>query len=242
MMDCVLLHGWGVSKTVLQGLEEQLKIFNEITAPCLYEIADDTKDKSLESIAGRIEEKIKTDSIIIAWSLGGLVATYLASISNKIKAIIYIASPPCFINRNNWNNVIEQKAITDLQNNLDKNTESTLNYFAGLIAHGDISVKETNKFIRNNIADKKYKETLSSMLNEMQLIDLRKEFSKINIPVQIILGENDSLINSKIKSEVKKIKPNTQCAIINKCGHAPFISKQQETIKIIDEFINEQFK
>ena len=241
-MDCVLLHGWGTSNKIWQDFEEQLSAFNKITAPCMYEIAEDIKDKSLESIAGRIEEKIKTDSVIVAWSLGGLVATYLAGISNKIKAIIYIASPPCFINNNNWNNVIEEKAITDLQNSLDKNTERTLDYFAGLIAHGDISVKETKKFIRNNIAEKRHKETLSSMLKEMQLIDLRKEFSKINIPVQIILGENDSLINSKIKSEVKKINPNVQCSVINNCGHAPFISKQHETIKIIDEFINEQFK
>ncbi|HIF51183.1 MAG TPA: alpha/beta fold hydrolase [Thiotrichaceae bacterium] len=241
-MDCLLLHGWGTSNKIWQGFEEQLSAFNKITAPCLYEIADDTKDKNLDSIAGRIEERIKTDSIIIAWSLGGLVATYLAGMSNKIKAIIYIASPPCFINKHEWNNVIEEKAIKALQNNLEKNTESALNYFAGLIAHGDMSAKETNKFIRNNTTDKKHKETLFALLNEMRLIDLRKEFSKVKIPVKIILGENDSLINFKIKNDIKKINPNVQCSVINNCGHAPFISKQHETIKIIDEFINEQFK
>lgn len=240
-MDCVLLHGWGISNTIWRGFDEQLNAFNKITAPCLYELAEKTKKKKLASIAERIEEEIKTDSIIVAWSLGGLVATYLAGMSNKIKAIIYIASPPCFINQNDWHNVIEEKAISDLQNNLAKNTVATLNYFAGLIAHGDTSTKDTNKFIRNNLADKKYKEILAVLLNEMRLIDLRKEFSKINMPAQIILGEKDSLINSKIKNDLKKT-PNTQCTVIKNCGHAPFISKQQETIKIIHEFINEHFE
>jgi pimeloyl-ACP methyl ester carboxylesterase len=59
--------------------------------------------------------------------------------------------------------------------------------------------------------------------------------------MQIILAENDSLINSKIEARIKQLNPYIVCEVINKSGHAPFISKQAETIKIINEFINAKF-
>jgi pimeloyl-[acyl-carrier protein] methyl ester esterase len=236
-MECVLLHGWGVTNTVWQSLADQLKGFNKISAPCLYEVASE-EDSTLESIAATLNKKINSNSMIIAWSIGGLIATELASMTDNVKAIVYIASPPCFVNKNGGTNAIDNRGIEDLQDRLSKNTVSTVKYFAGLIAHGDASLKHTNKILRNNLADEKHKETLMSWLKQMQAADQTEKFSQLTLPIQIILAENDSLINSNAESEIKQLNVNVRSAVINNCGHAPFISKAEETIKIIDEFIN----
>ncbi len=165
----------------------------------------------------------------------------MAKLTNKIKAVIFIASTPCFINKKNWPNVIDRSNIGNLQKKLLKNTENTLEYFAGLIAHGDITIKNTNKFLRNNLANKKYKTTLFVWLTQTQETDQRKELTELNIPALLILGENDSLINSKIEGQIKQLNSNIKHEVIKDCGHAPFISKPEETIKIINNFINAKF-
>jgi pimeloyl-[acyl-carrier protein] methyl ester esterase len=237
-MECILLHGWGVSNTVWQNFADQLKGFDKVSMPCLYEVANETEDNKLESAATILSKKINSNSIIVAWSIGGQVATQLASITNKVKAIVYIASPPCFINKDGWLNVMSKKNIEELQNRLSADTVRTLKYFSGLVAHGDVSVKNTNKILRNNLADEKYKTILSLWLKQMIETDQTKQFVDLTVPIQIILAENDSLINSNVESQIKELNVNVRSVVINNCGHAPFISKTEETIKIIDEFIN----
>ena len=236
--ECLLLHGWGTSNMIWQDFADHLKGFNRVSMPCLYQAANEAKDSKLESIAGVISEKIKTDCVVVAWSLGGLVATRLVNLTDKIRAMVFIASPPCFINKEGWSNVIDETSIDDLQNKLSNNTIKTLEYFAGLIAHGDISIIETNKLTRSNLADEKNKNILSSWLIQMQETDQRNDFAAINLPIQIILGENDSFINPEIENQLKQLNPGIESEVIKNCGHAPFISKQKETIKIINEFIN----
>ncbi len=240
-MDCVLLHGWGATNKVWSNFAGSLESFNNVSAPCLYQSARKTKDNKFESIAKVLSEKIDSDAIIIAWSIGGLVATPLAKLTSKIKAVIFIASAPCFVNKNNWSNVIDQESIESLHVSLSKDTKETLNYFAGLIAHGDESVKTTNKVVRSSLADEKHKEVLYSWLVQMQETDQREMFAGLKLPAQFIIGEKDSLIKSKIEKQIKHLNPNIESVVINNCGHAPFLSKQDQTNKIISEFINAKF-
>ena len=240
-MDCILLHGWGASNTIWKGFAESLNVFNSVSSPCLYEATRNTKDNSFESVAAALNDSINSDTVLVAWSIGGLVATPLAKLTNKIKAIVFVASTPCFVNKKNWANAIDKKNIDNLQMKLLKDTKSALEYFSGLVAHGDISMKETNKIIRDNLAEEKHSAILSSWLTEMREVDQRNRFSELDLPTQIILGKNDSLINSKIDNQIKQLNPGITCEVINDCGHAPFISKQEETIKIINEFINAKF-
>lgn len=240
-LQSVLLHGWGVSNTVWNGFAESLCDFKTARATCLYETAINTKDYGFESMAAVLSNSIKTDTVLVAWSMGGLVATPLAKLTNKIKAIVFVASAPCFVNKKDWTNVIDMKGIDNLQTELSKNTKETLEYFSGLVAHGDSLAKETNKEIRNNLSDEKYKAILSSWLMQMKEVDQRIMISNLDLPVQVILGQNDSLINSKIESQLKLLNPGIDTCVINDCGHAPFISKRQQTANIINEFINAKF-
>jgi pimeloyl-ACP methyl ester carboxylesterase len=239
--ECMLLHGWGTSNSIWQDFAKSSNSFSKISMPCLYETANKASDDKFESMAHVLSDNIKTDTIIVAWSISGLVATPLVRLTNKIKAIVYIASTPCFVNKKGWPNVIESNGIDDLKKRLLKNTPGGLEYFAGLIAHGDDSEKTTNKSIRNNLADEKYKEILLSWLTQMQNVDQLNEFAELSLPLRIILGENDSLINSKIDNQLKQLNSNACCAVVKSCGHAPFLSKQEETIKLVNEFINAKY-
>lgn len=237
-MHGLLLHGWGIENTVWQKAQNSFSAFESLSSPCLYEIARKTEIINFESIASSLLSSIDKETVILAWSIGGLMAIPLQRLTGKVKAIIFIASTPCFVNKTYWLNVLDKKNILGLQTSLESNTKKTLNYFSGLIAHGDTKEKETNKIIRQHQTNETNREILSLWLDEMIITDHRRNFSEISCPVLMVLGEKDSLIHSKIEKELISLNNNIDTRIIKDCGHAPFISKHEETAKIIKEFIN----
>ena len=241
-LDCMLLHGWGVTNTVWDRFAEDLNPIYHIVTPCLYSVASKTKDYSFESMAMQLNETITHDCVVVAWSMGGLLAMRLAALTDKIKAIIFIASPPCFVNKEGWKNTIDSKTIIDLQRKLLSNPVAALEYFGGLIAHGEVSAKNTIRTIRKHIANEKNSAILSCWLMELLKHDQRNKFVALNIPTQTILGEHDVLVRSQIEKQIKQLKPDAQCAVMKNCGHAPFVSQPEEIVKLINEFISAQFK
>lgn len=238
----MLLHGWGVSNSIWENFSKSLMGSAAVSAPCLYTLANEAKDYKLESIAAMLKEDIKQDCVVVGWSLGGLLAMQLAGHCNKVKAIILVASPPCFINKSGWEGVLNSKAIDDLHRYLLDDPDAALDYFAGLIAHGDMNQKQSIKTIRKNRAAVTNKKILSRWLVELIEQDQRKNFSALDIPIKYILGKNDSLIGTQTLEQIKQLRPEAECSLINDCGHAPFITKQEETMALINGFINERFK
>jgi pimeloyl-[acyl-carrier protein] methyl ester esterase len=90
------------------------------------------------------------------------------------------------------------------------------------------------------LAAEKQSQILSSWLSELEKIDQRDQFAALEIPVQIILGQNDILIKSNIQNQIRQLNPYTHCSIIKDCGHAPFISRPDETYNVINKFLNER--
>ncbi len=241
-LNCVLLHGWGVNKSIWNGFVDRLHSFDHVDVVCLYTVAKDAKAADVDALASRLKEMIKDNTVIIAWSFGGLVATRLAGQCDNIKAIVYIASSPCFINKTDWNNVLDKRSILDLQRNLLRDPEKTIEYFAGLIAHGEKNVKNLIATIKPSLANEVYSPTLSSWLNELLEQDQRKEFAVLDMPIQYVFAEHDALIRPDIIEQLKQANPKIECVIINDSGHAPFIAKPQETINLIDGFISAQLR
>ena len=234
----MFLHGWGTTRSIWDNFAGSLSCFNDVSMVCIYEAANKTNDYSFESIAKVINKQINSNTVLVVWSIGGLVATPLAKLSEKIKAVVYISSSPCFVNQDTWSNVIDKSGVEDLQQRLIKNQKKALEYFAGLIAYGDESEKKTIKTLREYMRVDHHVEILSSWLSQMQTSDQRNDFSQIRIPIKYILGGNDSLIKPGIKDQLGQLNQNIESCVIEGSGHAPFLSKKEIAAEIINEFIN----
>tara|TARA_B100000929_G_scaffold92088_1_gene72298 strand:- start:7183 stop:7923 length:741 start_codon:yes stop_codon:yes gene_type:complete len=239
-MDCILLHGWGVTNQVWEGFITKFDGFDNILTPCLYSIARQSKDKSFKSVAKTLSKIIKKDSVLVTWSIGGLIALRLLPLTKKVKAIIFIASTPCFLNQEGWPNVIQKDKLDELKRRFFKNEKGTLSYFSGLITNGDINPSQSSKYVRQYLVKERQNEILSFWLNELEADDQRKQFATMGIPSHTILGENDVLIKSKIKNQIENLNSSSHCTIIQDCGHTPFVSKPKETYNLIYQFLNER--
>lgn len=239
-MDCIFLHGWGVTNKVWQQFATKFSSFDNILTPSFYAIARKSKDTGFESLAETLSKTIKKDSVLIAWSIGGLVALRLLRMTTKIRAAIFIASTPCFVNRKDWQHVIKRNDLIQLKKRFTSDMLGTLNYFAGLVAYGDINSLQTKKYIQQYLVEEKQNEILSFWLTALDENDQRNQFAELEIPSCIILGQNDVLIKPQIKDQVEALNTNIDCEIIKNCGHAPFISRAKETHNLIYNFLNER--
>ncbi|MCG8378633.1 MAG: alpha/beta fold hydrolase [Proteobacteria bacterium] len=236
-----MLHGWGINHTVWKTFSSRLTGFDKIISPCLYDVADQINDSSLMSLANETGSNIKNDCVVIGWSLGGLIALYLATMFKKVKGVIFITSTPKFVNNDNWLFTIDISDHRELYRNLTENHDQTVRYFSQLVAHGDTSAKQTIKYLSSHLTKSKYNNTLRFWLNELEQLDLRQQFCKLSIPALILLANNDALIKWGISDQLRILNPDLGIKNLPDCGHAPFISKERETTKLIKDFIDAEF-
>lgn len=65
-----------------------------------------------------------------------------------------------------------------------------------------------------------------------------KQYSKIEIPVLIIWGKNDSVISSASGKKLNSSLSNSKLKIVTNCGHIPQEEKPEETFQLIRDFLH----
>ena len=241
-IEILFLHGWGVTHHVWDdfaiGFRDQAKVLT----PCLYNIAENGNDASLSSIAKIINKGLTNKTIIIAWSIGGLLALKLSGLSDKPAMIVFITSVPCFVNSDRWNNAIDKTELNKLDSMLSKDPEAALQYFSTLIAYGDASPRLTSRCLQKIMAKENQAAVLKLWLDELRQQDLRHKYSSLTIPSFVLLSEQDVLINKDIKNDLLGLNKNVPVTVLPGTGHAPFISKAKETQKLIQGYIDAGIK
>ena len=245
--NVVLLHGWGMHGGLwgkfnkllsrdcqthtldLPGYGFSNKINNEFTLDAITEV---------------VEEYIKNIGkpvSLIGWSLGGLITLNILQRKNiTLDKIVLIAATPSFTKKDDWVSAIEQTVFDAFAEDLQIDYKKTLKRFLSLQTRGsDLSrddLRELNKNL-NSRSEPNIK-ALENGLKILSTADLRHE-EKNDIPVMIVMGEKDTLVPLTVKSEFEKMFFNLEQIVLEKTGHAPFISNPILCAEKIKNFINE---
>lgn len=78
---------------------------------------------------------------------------------------------------------------------------------------------------------------ISTLLSLRKNDDIHDKMKKIDIPTLVIWGENDTFIPISNLEFFKEI-PKVQIAVMDECGHSPFVEKPFLFYKIIKNFID----
>lgn len=98
--DIVLLHGWGVNSAVFAPLKQALCEYrvHYVDLPGFGD--SDPIEGDIHHWAAALATQLPDNAIWVGWSLGGLIATQVAlTFPTKIKALVTVASSPCFMAR-----------------------------------------------------------------------------------------------------------------------------------------------
>ena len=242
----VFLHGWGVNAAIFQPLAKQLTENYQVICLDLPGFGDQVKafpsHYSLANVTSELSSKIPKNSIVVGWSLGGLVATQLAlEYPEKVTKLVTIASSPAFVARDNWPG-IKPNVLAMFHQQLEGDISKTLAGFLKLQAMGSPHVRDDIRIIKQLVELKPQpsKAVLDSGLNILADIDLRDQLRNISQPFLRIYGKLDALVPYKAISQIDDLAPTSRSCVLAKASHAPFISHQVEFIEVLDSWINAQ--
>ena len=215
----VLLHGWAFNSDIFQSLIDKYKANYRITVIDLpgHGRSRDI-DGNIESWCNELTKLIPEQSILLGWSLGGLLSTYIAS-QIEIRKLILVAATPCLVNNENWNYGISSEVFDQFAINLKNDSTKSLKRFVSLQSKDKSQLQELYKSIQ------KYPASHSALNTGLEIIinsDLRDIYKDIEVPKTTILGSLDTLVPVKIKEWYEAV--GSQTSII-RSGHLPFIDK-----------------
>lgn len=238
-VNLVLLHGWSLGSWIWGNLIPHLKDNWRLWIIDLpgYGTAKSCNTTDIDRITQQIAAQIPSKAVIVGWSLGGLIGIKLADLRPDIKALILLASSPCFINKPNWQHVIDANDLQGLAIRLKQDKIKGLRQFAHLVVSGDHQPRLSAKKLINNML--LYAPTMPTLDQGLHILqqDIRFLLAQQTLPIALVLGENDVLVRSSIKIAIKTVNSAINTFQIAQVGHAPMLSKPQQTAAVLAKFI-----
>ena len=247
--NVVLLHGWGMHGGLWGRFSDLLADgcrCHVIDLPGYGYSKDSNNEFTIDSISKDIEDYINyinQEVTIIGWSLGGLITLNLLKRKNiDINKIVLIATTPKFTKDedSNWLSAMEQKIFDNFSIDLQSDYKKTLKRFLSLQTRGSELARDDLRLLNQKLIERG-DPNIDALKNGLKILsdaDLRSD-EKDKIPAMLVLGEKDTLVPVDVKSKFCEMFSNIELLVLEKTGHAPFISKPELCAENIKNFINE---
>ncbi len=134
----VLLHGWGLNAEIWHCIREELASHFTLH---LVDLPGFGRSRgygalSLDEMAQQVLDAAPQNAVWLGWSLGGLVASQIAlSQPERVKALVTVASSPCFSAQEEWPG-IKPDVLAGFQQQLSEDFQRTVERFLALQTMG----------------------------------------------------------------------------------------------------------
>jgi pimeloyl-[acyl-carrier protein] methyl ester esterase len=244
-MKILALHGFGFHQRIFDGLKSALGPRFSFQAVDLTGFGTRSSEelKPLLTDLARPAEALLDDepTVLIGWSLGGLAANHLAAQHpDQVRAVIHLASTPCFVARPAWPGM-PAKTLNNFQQRLLRRYAKTIVQFAALQCEGLPQAKEALAellpFLESSPAP--HPNTLTHGLTLLADTDQRELVQTLAQPQYYLLGKRDALIPAAIAPLLTALSPRVDVTLLPGAAHLPFISHCQETVQLISRCLHD---
>ncbi len=237
--DWLLLHGWGLHSGVWSGIEDNLTASRRVTFVDLPGHGRSRVEvpENLATVAADAAEWLQPDSVVMGWSLGGLLALRMAlDWPESIAGLVLVATTPRFLQGPDWPHAVAPEVLEAFRTELVGDHRQTLNRFLALQARGSDTAREDTRWLREQVLeeDEPDPEGLTRGLEWLAGSDLRDELGGIAVPVHLIGGERDTLVPPTALEATAALLERARVSVIPGAGHAPFISHRAAFLETLE--------
>lgn len=243
-LPLVFIHGWGLNSAVWQPCLAQLQKNFEVITVDLPGFATNKDYQltqySLVEVADAIAKAVVKPAVYIGWSLGGLVASQIATMhSEQVLGLVTVASSPQFVERDNWPG-IKATVLALFHQQLAQDTTKTINNFLKIQAMGSPHIRKDIKTIRDLVMQHQQPErqVLDDSLRLLETVNLSEQLRQISQPFLRLYGKLDGLVPKQVIPLIDELAPQSQRYIFEQASHAPFISHQEEFLVKLTSWLN----
>lgn len=254
-INIAFIHGWGMNSGAFTQLIEELRIqlskqigaqrvTINIQTICLpghgekhHELPEPYE---LAEVAKSVATEIVENTVLIGWSLGGLVAQYLAAKHDpRIIGLLTIASTPKFQMDEGWPG-IKPEVLLMFMAQLEQNHHKTLSRFLAIqmmgVSNAKVLIKEIAAAIE--VLPAPNIKALRAGLTILQQADIRDIIKDIQVPTLRIYGRLDSLVPHNVVNQIQHLQPQSRNLTLKHASHAPFLTNANEFSKHIVDFLD----
>ena len=241
--DLFLLHGWGMNGSVWLPWLKTLTQDFRVTVVELPGHGESPWSKSFTQLATWAEQVLAVaphDAVWVGWSLGGLVMQQAAIMHpEKIRAILGVASSPCFVQREDWDCAIDPVVLKNFAAELQADTSKTLRRFLSLQVQGAADAKTMLRHLQQEFAHRPqpHPEALQTGLNLLLNTDLRQQWANIELPTGWMLGDRDTLVPKCLAKALPQFHADLSVQLVSGAAHAPFLSHPLLCKRLLEDFI-----
>jgi len=235
----VLVHGWGMNNAIWSDFLVQLAQDHQITCielPGHGKSPWHTNQTLLSHWAQACLEVAPPTAIWLGWSLGGLIAQYIAiHAKNRVQRLICMTSTPCFQQRDTWPNAMPSNTLKLFYTALIENHQQTLERFLALQVMGQKQPKQLLKELKKPLFLRPEPQfgALKQGLKFLKQTDLRTQLGQIQCPQHWIFGGKDTLVPKMTCHALQQINPEARTTLIDSASHLPFLTHTSLCLKAI---------
>lgn len=194
----------------------------------------------IDALSEQLIEVAPKEAWWIGWSLGGMVSTYVAARrSSQVLGLITLAASPSFIKREEWSHGMAIEDFDAFAEFVEQSPEQGLQKFVMLQAKGAKNERALVKQLQSFLPMKTLNRVaLIGGLRLLKSLDVRREWSLLDVPNLHLLGGKDALVSSKTLEQQADVNPLQQCVVLSNCAHQPFLEEEEACVRHIENFID----
>jgi len=226
--DLTLIHGWGMNASVWSVLLPELRQDYRVTVLDLpgHGNSAGASFSDLPSLSRQVLDVLPEKTVLLGWSLGGLVALWLASVEpERFGRVLLVSSSPCFVQRPGWPAALEHGVFDAFSSGLEQDYLATLKRFLALQLKGAEDAGSLVRSLGECLNERPpQKQALVQGLGVLNDEDQRSRLCALGRRASLLLGGRDTLVPSRMARELTSICPEVDIEILQDAGHMPFIT------------------
>ena len=239
----LLIHGWGMNPGLFHSLAIQLSQHRPCYALELpgHGLTPPTH-QTFDQLVGQLVQQLQSLSVerlyLVGWSMGGLLATALASRLSQIQNLILITNTPRFLEAEGWLGMPRQRAEKFTQEMLVDPTV-TIQRFLALQFFQESNARELTRQAMNwlRVRGLPSREGLQMGINWLFDQDHRITLSHLTQSVLAVFARRDTLINYRSMQQINALNPQIRSLLLP-TGHVPFFMHPEAFAHQLISFVN----
>lgn len=240
----VLLHGWGMTPGIWNGLRICLSPHMPRIPALPGHAGAAPAEAVLRAWGGMLLKELPERFVLCGWSLGAMVALDLAHRHpDRIARLVLIGATPRFVslaapqNDDAWPYGIAPQTMSGFIDNFASDPDATLRRFLALQTVGESRRRGVVHALGRAISSIETADRtgLADGLRLLADSDLRDVAGRIRQPTTLIHGRNDALIPVAAAEWLASAMPDARLTIFDDCGHVPFVSQPEACARLIEE-------
>ncbi|NLQ16525.1 alpha/beta fold hydrolase [Marinomonas sp. M1K-6] len=244
-----MVSGWAMPKEVMRSFALRLSQRFYVVVANLPGISLDEQWISRSRIGPNYDIDALSEQLIDAapkgawwmgWSLGGMVSVYVAARrSSQVLGVITLSASPSFIQREGWEKAMTVDDFDAFAALIEQSPEEGLKRFVLLQAKGAENERALAKQLQACLPMKTLnRAALVGGLRLLKSLDVRREWSLLDLPNLHLLGGKDALVSSQSLAQQTDMNPLQQCVVLSNCAHQPFLEEEDACVRHIESFID----